>query len=440
MARKERKSPPKKQKAAVKARHKRQPSGSAYSSTTSSPPYFGQPMPSPDPTRFAIPHPSDSGKYKLVNTHLLQPFPAPRGSGVEPVFSLADALGDAGKAQVDAIYAAGQIVFHCVGDTGSIRGPSTQSLVADKMVADFSETNAASVPALFYHLGDVVYSFGEARYYYDQFYEPYRDYPAPIFAIPGNHDGLVYNGDRDRTLEAYLRNFCADAPVHTPEAGGLMRTAMTEPGVYYTMEAPFVRILGLYSNVLEDPGVISSEGDSASPIGDEQLAFLTAGLKRAKADIASGQFTGAILVAVHHPPFTYGGNHSGSPRMLADLDQVAKAADFWPHACLSGHAHNYQRFTRTVGNFQIPYIVAGSGGHAVSRLYHDRGGAIRTPSQVTPTLTFENYDDHSFGYLRITVNAQLLRIEFHTAQLGVTEKTPDDRVVVDLKTRTLVTV
>jgi hypothetical protein len=32
---------------------------------------------------------------------------------------------------------------------------------------------------------------------------------------------------------------------------------MIQPGVYFTLDAPFVRIIGLYSNVLEDPGVIS---------------------------------------------------------------------------------------------------------------------------------------------------------------------------------------
>ena len=46
------------------------------------------------------------------------------------------------------------------------------------------------MPSFFYHLGDVVYNFGEAAYYYDQFYEPYRNYPAPILGIPGNHDGV----------------------------------------------------------------------------------------------------------------------------------------------------------------------------------------------------------------------------------------------------------
>ena len=53
------------------------------------------------------------------------------------------------------------------------------------------------------------------------------------------------------------------------------------------------------------------------------------------------------------------------------------------------------------------------------------------------TVTFENYDDKSYGYLRILVNAQQLRIEYHPASDGPTTKTPDDSVTVDLKTGTL---
>lgn len=34
------------------------------------------------------------------------------------------------------------------------------------------------------------------------FYELYREYPAPILAIPGNHDGVVYSGGPKPTLTA----------------------------------------------------------------------------------------------------------------------------------------------------------------------------------------------------------------------------------------------
>ena len=112
-----------------------------------------------------------------------------------------------------------------------------------------------------YNLGDLVYNFGESAYYYDQFYDPYRDYPAPIFAIPGNHDSFIVPNTPPgaEPLTIFMRNFCAPAPVVTQEAGSLHRTAMTQPGVYFALDAPFVRIIGLFSNSLEDPGVISDE-------------------------------------------------------------------------------------------------------------------------------------------------------------------------------------
>lgn len=150
---------------------------------------------------------------------------------------------------------------------------------------------------------------------------------------------MVYSGDGVPSLAAFLRNFVSDQPVKTSESGNLARTAMTQPGVYFTLTAPFVTIIGLYSNVLEDPGVISSEGNSTSPVDDQQLVFLANALQKAKAS------KGAVLLVTHHPPYSAGIMHGGSPRMLADIDQVCKKVNFWPHAHLSGHAHNYQRFT-----------------------------------------------------------------------------------------------
>ena len=198
-----------------------------------------------------MPHGNDNQFYNLIQKNLLQAIPAPAGSNL--TMTLADALGTGGAARSAAIEKAGQIVFHSVGDTGSVKGPETQSLVADKMVADFADPSPADRPAFCFHLGDLVYSFGEAKYYYDQFYEPYRSYPAPIFAVAGNHDGLVYSGEGVPSLQAFLRNFVSPDPVKTPESGGLIRTAMTQPAVYFALDLPFVTIIGLYSNVLEDP-------------------------------------------------------------------------------------------------------------------------------------------------------------------------------------------
>lgn len=388
-------------------------------------PVFAQPKPSPDPTTFKDPV-TDQSYTEIAN---LEPVPEPAGGAAEPVLTLAQTYGSAGDAKVAAIQQAKQIVFHAVGDTGSVIGPETQSLVADKMVSDFDEENSADVPSFFFHLGDVVYYFGEATYYYDQFYEPYRAYPAPIIAIPGNHDGVVYAQDPAPTLDGFLRNFCAAGPAPSPDAGTLVRTTMIAPGVYFTFDAPFVRILGLYSNVLEDPGVISSQGGTNS-LDNRQITFLTTALKRVKSE----NYTGAVIIAVHHPPYTGDSTHGGSPQMLADIDSACKAAGVWPHAVFSGHAHNYQRLTRTVSGMQIPFLVAGCGGHSPLSVMR---GTYRTPYKIDDTLTLESYDDTDYGYLRVVVNAQTLTIEYHPERDGGVTKTPDDTVTVNLQTRAI---
>lgn len=413
-------------------KHPSKPSGSGghagRGTATGTPiePVFGQPAPSPDPTSFKDPV-TDSSEPDVAG---VQPVPQPATAATEPVLTLAQVYGSRGKIMTQTIQNAGQIVFHSAGDTGSVKGPGTQSLVADKMVSDFTETNAMDVPSFYYHLGDVTYYFGEGKYYYDQFYEPYRMYPAPILGIPGNHDGIVYPSDPATTLEAYLRNFCAAAAAPSPDAGGLDRTTMIQPGVYYTFDAPFVRILGLYSNVLEDPGVISDQNGTYPKLDQRQITFLTTALRRVKSE----NYAGALIIATHHPAFTAGSNHGGSPLMLQDIDNACTAVGVWPHAVLSGHAHNYQRYTRTANGYQIPYVVAGCGGHSpLSKMR----STLRTPYQIDSTLTLESYDDTHYGYLRIVVNETTMKIEFHPAPDGGTTKTPDDNVTINLERRTI---
>ncbi len=57
------------------------------------------------------------------------------------------------------------------------------------MESDLATGTGADKPAFLYVVGDCVYFNGEVGQYYAQFYEPYELYAAPIFAVPGNHDG-----------------------------------------------------------------------------------------------------------------------------------------------------------------------------------------------------------------------------------------------------------
>jgi len=429
-------------------------------------PVFAEGVPTPDPRGFDVPHPSDAAQYRQIDALLTKDvvgIPASRGAPAD-LYGLSTAMGAHGPEYVSALEESRQIVFHMAGDIGASsqrRYPGELS-VADQLSLDAHGAPPPSGPAFLYLLGDLVYDFGEAKYYYDQFYEPYRNYPGPIFAIPGNHDSFVVPGTppADAPLATFQRNFCAPAPAITAEAGSLHRTAMTQPGVYFALDAPFVRILGLFTNALEDPGVVSSEQGRWPTVPDLQLEFLRAQLAR----VRSERFSGALLVATHHPPFCYappaapgsGGFHGGNPRMLAELDRIFASEGVYPHAVLSGHAHNYQRFTRAIGlggaSYEVPFLICGGGGHDVSRLvqarlgrpavepgdgidvsYLDRSAAIETKG-----LRLERHDDRDYGYLRVTVTGDRLRVEFRSAHATGPSPAPSDVVTVDLATHVIV--
>jgi Calcineurin-like phosphoesterase len=437
------------------------------SSTPLPQPIFNEGQITPDPKRFKTKHPSDNQQYKQIEKLLTKDVVPFLQSRVQPadVYTLESALGPHGPESIQTIRQAGKIVFHCAGDTGaSSEGKYGDELrVSDQVTEDCRTSGEEDRPSFFYHLGDVVYNFGESKYYYDQFYEPYRNYPSPIFAIPGNHDSFIIPGTApaDAPLNIFMRNFCAAVPTITQEAGSLHRTAMTGPGVYFALDAPFVRVIGLFSNALEDPGLISSENGKWVGVPDYQLDFLSAQLGQIKKQ----KYTGAVLLAMHHPPFCYqpapkaggsGGDHSSSPNMLRQIDTICKAQGVYPHAVLSGHAHNYQRFTRTIrfgGNdIDVPFIICGDGGHDVLKLVQGKSGQAAQepqygvqvdylepaqPAVQAKSLVLEHYDDANFGYLRITVDKSNLQIDFHQVGTSSIAQSRADTVTVELASRTV---
>ena len=393
---------------------------------------YADPQPGPDEIAFRQDNTSAAyykSPYYLAHKNQVQRIPARRDN---VPLNLTDFVT---PEIVQSVQSAGKITFHAVGDTGAAKANRSQTAataighegaVADAMAAD---TQTPDGPAFFFHLGDVIYNFGEAQYYYDQFYEPFRAYDRPIFAIPGNHDGMVFgqgsSAPQVPTLDAFLTNFCAAAAGPSPDSGGLVRSVMTQPGVYFTLDAPFVSIIGLYSNVLDGGGIISSQGGHF-PIVDDQLDFLKSELARLKPDHDAGRR--AVIVAVHHPPLSADAKHGGSTGVQADLDACSKAANLWPDVVLSGHAHLYQRFTRTLANGkQTPYIVCGSGGFSATA----PKGQLPAAPITLGDHTLEINPIVQFGYLTIETDAQTVTVQFKTATGGsVVER---DSVSVDVK-------
>lgn len=376
---------------------------------------------------------------------------------------------------INRIQESGAISFHIVGDTGGTKKPEHQKIVEFAMEADFKHKDKTKIPSFFYHLGDVVYKFGEASEYYSQFYEPYQYYPAPIFAIPGNKDGsvrksgsnIVIDNDKSKnngktasnsnnnksitnsanlsanntsntnkivseksknnsknnsnnksisvipvdtnkkesyntpSLKAFMDNFCAKTQYIGPDAEDASRSTMIQPNVYWTLDAPFLNIIGLYSNVPD-----------GGQINDPQFNWFIHELKNASTDKA-------LIVCVHHAPFAVDDKISGSEYILNRLDSAFQTSDRIPDIIFSGHVHNYQRFTRTLNGREIPYLVAGMGGHWDLNYIqkHQDDTAIEVPYQIPDRedLILENYCDNRHGFMRIQVTSKKIVGKFFAA-------------------------
>jgi len=178
------------------------------------------------------------------------------------------------------------------------------------------------------------------------------------------------------------------------------------------LDAPFIQIIGLYSNSAENPGFISG------PIpGNQQKSWLLSTLK----NIANGRTSKsrkALAIATHHPPFSSGG-HSGSATMLAEIDSVCQAAGIYPDIFFSGHAHSYQRYTRFIKNasldLQVPFLVVGCGGHGdqpVQPASHQRQGDLKYE------MSYRGY-----GYSLIAASASKLDVTFYSVANGAKHQT-----------------
>jgi hypothetical protein len=123
----------------------------------------------------------------------------------------------------------------------------------------------------------------------------------------------------------------------------------------------------------------------------------------------------------------------------------------YPHAFLSGHAHNYQRYTRIINfgakEIDVPFIVCGDGGHNVNAMVRaQRGKPAQEPNAGADVgylegkggaadvkhLLLAKYDDHNYGYLRIHVDKQYLKIGFHQVGARSLAQSRYDMVTVRL--------
>ncbi len=93
--------------------------------------------------------------------------------------------------------------------------------------------------------------------------------------------------------------------------------------------------------------------------------------------------------------------------MNQDITDLFTSTGVLPDLFLSAHAHNYQRYTRSLGAKKIPYIVVGTGGMPPQPLPDASGQPFGPAQEVTYDSSLK-----SLGYLYVTISKTQLRTEF----------------------------
>jgi hypothetical protein len=385
-------------------------------STTYSRQRFAHPFFLPAPPAARQPY---KGHTRMTSWSKAQLGPIPpvtKGSAM----TLDEIIGSDGTKEIEQT---GELRFHALGDSGVGQAQEAET-VSDEMASDYNPSAGGLNPAFLFHLGDVIYGPDKGSHYVDRFYRPYRHYPGKILAIPGNHDGEERSPADSPSLKDFQANFCAPSAAVPPDASsaGIYRETMTQLGVYWILDTPFARIIGLYSNRLENPGYL--EGLTAGKADSTQLDWLNKTL----AGIAKAKDNKALIIASHHPPYSQSG-HSGSTEMNQSIDDACSKAGLTPDLFLSGHAHNYQAYTRTLNSKQVPYVVVGTGGMPPQPV------APATGAPVGPDLTYDAAVS-SYGYLFVTISENQLKTEFW--QLGQQHTRAFHTITVDLTTHTII--
>ncbi|WP_123668202.1 metallophosphoesterase family protein [Actinocorallia herbida] len=243
--------------------------------------------------------------------------------------------------------------FLVLGDPGE--GDSSQYAVVPGMLKAGQGTDFAVFAS------DVNYPVGSINDYAQVFFKPYQAYPAPIYAVPGNHDW--YDG-----LEGFMRVFCdrigdgAPGASWHPRWGPLARRLWRrpeptdesafaaaralraqpaqqakQPGPYWYIDSPRLRVIGL------DTGI-------GGGIDREQAEWL----RRVSADPKP-------KVLITGKPIYRNNEYRPCPiEGGGTVDEIVRSTGYV--AVIGGDIHNYQHYPVDVAGRRIDYLVAGGSG------------------------------------------------------------------------------
>ena len=250
----------------------------------------------------------------------------------------------------------GSVNFLVVGDTGE--GDESQYALVPPLLEIGKDTDFMVI------CSDVVYPDGDVNEYLKKFCRPYKGYPKPIYALPGNHDW--YDG-----LNGFMVHFCrAEPSERSPGRNWLLRRLwrkaarakpeileecrkyrpeleerLRQPGPYFAIDTGPLRIVSV------DTG-INGQLDYGQ---GEWLRRVSSNSPKPK------------ILLTGKPIYVDNEHHKGSIEEGAlTIDDIVRAEEHNYVAAIGGDVHNYQRYPVKVGNRKIQYIVSGGGGAYMS--------------------------------------------------------------------------
>lgn len=277
-------------------------------------------------------------------------------------------------------WVAGQLARHADPDF-TVRQFSDRPDISFLVLADTGEGDASQyclVPGLLQLAegtafmlinGDVVYPSGDAVDYADRFYRPYKDYPGPIYAVPGNHDW--YDG-----LNGFMRHLCdaksSDKPRRMENTGALWQRALKrfmwrnpsrssenkieemkamrsrpeqqagQPGSYFAIDTGPLLLVAIDTGVLGD--IDRDQG--------EWLRRLSGTVDKPK------------ILLTGKPFYAEGQQYPGRIEDSKEtVDDIVRAPGNGYIAAIGGDIHHYERYPVSFENGRvIQYIVNGGGG------------------------------------------------------------------------------
>ena len=249
-----------------------------------------------------------------------------------------------------------------VGDTGE--GDTSQHAVVRPLLACGRDTDFMVV------CSDVIYPAGDAEDYDAKFYGPYKEYPNPIYALPGNHDW--YDG-----LVGFMHHLCGAEVSSLPAAEGrpsslkerVRRLLWRRPAKRDPEELPVRkrtdegRRSGQRSPYFAiDTGpllVVGIDTGMGGPIDREQGEWLRR---------ISRQVDKPKILLTGKPLYVDGKHHPYPMEDGGTVDEIVRAPEHDYVAAIGGDIHNYQRYSVRVSDRETPlhYFVSGGGGAYMS--------------------------------------------------------------------------